>query len=58
MNAPNTSAGAWGLRYSCLVRSTGGNNYVTELTGIWRLEPDADLALGYPALLNGFRKTS
>src|SRR5678815_1785965 len=43
MSAPNTSAGRWGLRYTGLVMSTGGNNYVKEFTGIWRLKPDADL---------------
>ena len=40
---PNTSAGAWGLRYPGLVMSTGGKNEVKEFTGMWRLKPDADL---------------
>jgi hypothetical protein len=47
---PNTSAGAWGLRYPGLVMSTGGKNEVKEFTGMWRLKPDADLVAFTDAL--------
>ena len=47
---PNTSAGAWGLRYPGLVMTTGGKNEVKEFTGMWRLKPDADLVAFTDAL--------
>ena len=47
---PNTSAGAWGLRYPGLVMSTAGKNEVKEFTGMWRLKPDADLVAFTEAL--------
>ena len=50
---PNTSAGAWGLRYPGLVMSTGGKNEVKEFTGMWRLKPDADLVAFTKALAPG-----
>ena len=33
----------WGLRNPGLVMATSGNNEVKEFTGMWRLQPDADL---------------
>jgi hypothetical protein len=47
---PNTSAGAWGLRYPGLLMTTGGKNEVKEFTGMWRLKPDADLVAFTDAL--------
>ena len=47
---PNTSAGAWGLRYPGLVMGTGGKNEVKEFTGMWPLKPDADLVAFTKAL--------
>ncbi|WP_331373382.1 hypothetical protein [Sinorhizobium chiapasense] len=43
LSEPNTSAGAWGLRYPGLVMGNGGKNEVKEFTGMWALQPDADL---------------
>jgi hypothetical protein len=40
---PTTTAGAWGLRYPGLVMGKGGKNEVKEFTGMWRLQPEADL---------------
>jgi hypothetical protein len=48
--AASTSAGAWGLRYPGLVIANGGKNEIKEFTGMWRLNPDADLVAFTKAL--------
>ena len=48
-SGPNTSAGAWGLRYPGLVMGEGGKNEVKEFTGTWRYE------LRFISLFNGGR---